>query len=136
MAKLNLDAKRAARSEALNEPHEVTFGGEMFIFPALVPLEFFDLIDDGTPRKAFALLFDEDVDATPAGGEVTARFFAHRPDGGDLAAISSDLYATSVGEAVASQDSSANGGRPSSKTGKATITGTSAKTVTAQPTLE
>jgi hypothetical protein len=124
MASLDLDAKRAARSEAQNEPHEVTFGGETFTFPAWMPLEFVDYLDAGKMRVAFALLFDEDVDADPPGGEVTARFFKHRPDNGDLREISQALYSTTVGESSASPGSSANGGRPSSKTGKAITTAT------------
>lgn len=124
MASLDLDAKRAARSEAQNEPHNVVFGGETFTFPAWMPLEFVDHLDAGRMRMAFALLFDEDVDADPPGGEVTARFFSHRPDNGDLRAISQTLYSTTVGESVASPDSSQNGGRPSKPTGKRTTTGT------------
>jgi hypothetical protein len=133
MAVLDLDAKRAARSEVENKPHEVVFGGETFLFPVRMPLEFMDLLDV-TPRQAFALLFDEDVDATPAGGEITARFFKHRPDDGDLREISRALYSTDLGESKASPDTSANGGRPSKRTGKRTISGTSRPTATAPTT--
>jgi hypothetical protein len=124
MATLDLDAKRAARSEATNAAHTVRFGGEDFEFPARMPLEFLDRMTAGTPRAAFAVLLGEDPDATPAGGEITARFFSHRPDDGDLEAISSGLYSTTVGESSASPGSSLNGGRPSSKTGKRTTTAT------------
>jgi len=124
MASLDLDAKRAARSEASNEAHEVVFGGESFTFPAWMPLEFLDYLDAGRMRMAFALLFDEDLDADPPGGEVTARFFSHRPDNGDLREISRALYSTNVGESSASPDSSPNGGRPSKPTGKRTTTAT------------
>jgi hypothetical protein len=121
---LSLDAKRAARSEAANEPHEVVFGGETFAFPAWMPLEYIDHLDAGRMRMAFALLFGEDPDADPPGGEVTARFFSHRPDNGDLREISQALYSTNVGESSASPDSSQNGGRPSKPTGKRTTTAT------------
>jgi hypothetical protein len=124
MASLDLDAKRAARSEATNKPHEVVFGGESFTFPAWMPLEFLDHLDAGRMRAAFALLFDEDLDADPPGGEMTARFFSHRPDNGDLREISRALYSTSLGEPSASPASSANGGRPSKPTGKRTTTAT------------
>ena len=131
MVSLDLDAKRAARSEAQNEPHAVVFGGEEFTFPAWMPLGFLDYLDAGKMRAAFALLFGEDDEADPPGGEVTARFFSHRPDNGDLREISRALYSTSLGEPSASPDSSANGGRPSKPTGKRTTTGTSRPTATA-----
>ena len=137
MARLSLDAKRAARSEAQNEPHEVVFGGEEFTFPAWMPLEFLDYLDAGKMRTAFAVLFGEDPDADPPGGEQTARFFSHRPDNGDLREISQALYSTALGESSASPDSSANGGRPSKPTGRRTTRdGTSGTTATAPPTSE
>lgn len=120
---LDLDAKRAGRSEAQNKPHPVVLGGEEFTLPPRMPLETIDLMAQGSFRKAFAILFDEDPDAVPAGGKVTTRFFKHRPDDGDLEAIMG-LYGTPAGERSASPTFSANGGRPSSKTGKATTTGT------------
>jgi hypothetical protein len=73
-------------------------------------------------RKAFAILFGENPDADPAGGKVTARFFKHRPDDGDLEQIMG-LYG-SPGESSASPVSSLNGGRPSKSTGKRTTTAT------------
>jgi hypothetical protein len=123
MTTLDLDAKRAARDEARNYHHTVRFGGEPFIFPARLPLEFLDRMSAGTPRAAFAVLFGENPDTTPPGGEVTARFFSHRPDDGDLEAISSGLYSTSLGESPASPTSSTNGGRPSKATGRRTTRG-------------
>jgi len=131
---LDLDAKRAARSEAQNVPHAVRFGGENFEFPARLPLEFLDRMTAGTPRAAFAVLLGEDPDATPPGGEMTARFFKHRPDDGDLEAISTGLYSTSLGESTASPSSSGNGGRPSKRTGRRTTAETSGATVTDLPT--
>lgn len=124
MTFVDLDAKRAGRSEATNKPHAAQLGGERFEFPARMPLEFLDRMTTGTPRAAFAVLFGEDPDATPAGGEVTARFFSHRPDDGDLEAISQSLYSTPMGESAASPTFSANGGRPPSKTGKRTTAAT------------
>jgi hypothetical protein len=128
MATVDLDAKRAARSEAQNTPHQVTFGGESFEFPPRLPLEFLDRVTAGTPRAAIALLFGEDPDATPPGGPETARFFAHRPDDGDLEAISSALYSATLGESSASPASSANGGRPPKPTGRRTTAATSEPT--------
>jgi hypothetical protein len=99
-----------------------------------MPLEFLDRMTAGTPRAAFAVLFGEDPDTTPAGGEVTARFFKHRPDDGDLEAISTGLYSSSLGESTASPSSSANGGRPQKRTGRRTTAATSEATVTDLPT--
>lgn len=112
---LDLDAKRA---EAQNRTLAVRLGGEEFQLPARVPLESLELMAQAVFRKAFALLFDEDPDADPAGGEVTARFFSHRPDNRDLEHIMG-LYGE-PGESKASPVSSLNGGRPPSKTGKRT----------------
>ena len=125
MATVDLDAKRAARSEATNTHHTVRFGGEIFVFPSRLPLEFLERMTAGAPRAAFAVLLGENPDATPAGGELTARFFSHGPDSGDLEAISEGLYSTSPGELPASQTSSQNGGRPSKRTGKRTTGATS-----------
>jgi hypothetical protein len=116
---LDLDAKRA---EAQNKQHPVRLGGEEFNLPPKIPLESLELIAEAKFRKAFAILFGEDPDAEPAGGKVTARFFSHRPETGDLEAIMG-LYGQ-PGESSASPVSSLNNGRPPSKTGKRTTTGT------------
>jgi hypothetical protein len=119
----DLDAKRAARSEARNEPHEVILGGETFELPAELPMEALDLMGEAKFRPAFALVFEEDRDedgeATPAGGAVTARFFRHRPTTADLEEIMG-LYGK-PGESSASPTSLLNGGRPSSETGEGTM---------------
>src|SRR5215207_5378648 len=129
MATIDLDAKRAARSDAQNKPHVLRLGGEEFKVPPQVPLESLDLMSQGVFRKAFALLFGEDPDADPAGGEITARFFKHRPDRDDLEQIMS-LYGP-PGESSASPTSSDNGGRPSKRTGRRTTAATSPPTATA-----
>jgi hypothetical protein len=120
---LDLDKKRAALTEAQNKPHPVRFGGELFHLPPRVPLESLDLMTQGAYRKAFALIFDEDPDADPAGGEITARFFKNRPDREDLEQIMS-LYGP-PGESSASPTSSDNGGRPSKRTSKLSTDSTS-----------
>jgi hypothetical protein len=122
VAVVDLDAKRAARSEAERKPHQVVFGGETFSFPPTVPLEALDLMAEGRFRSAFRLLLADDSE--------TARFMAHRPDDGDLDELMRGLYGQALGESSASLGSSANGGRPSSKTGKRTTAGTSRKTAT------
>ena len=111
MAVLDLDAKRAARSEAQRRPHEVTLGGEGFQLRPKMPLEALELMAEGKFRAAFGLLILEDN----AGGAL-ARFFGHVPDDSDLEDIVSDLYGQAQGESLASLASSANGGRPSKPT--------------------
>ena len=110
----DLDAKKAARSEAQKEPHEIILGGETFELPPRIPLESIELMATAEFREAFrVLLGDEDT---------ARRFFAHRPDDGDLEEIMG-LYGTGP-ESSASPGSSLNGGRPPSKIGKRTTTGT------------
>lgn len=102
MTRLDLDAKRAARSEAENSPHEVVFGGEVFALPPRMPLECLDLMKEGEFRAAFRLLLgDEDA---------AARFMRHRPDDADLTELMS-LYGEAP-ESLASAPSLSNGGRP------------------------
>lgn len=114
MATRDLDAKRAARSEAQNEPHTVVFGGEKFELPPKVPLESIELMAEAKFRDAFRILLGDEDTAT--------RFFANRPDDGDLEEIMG-LYG-SAPESSASPVSSLNNGRRPSKTGPRTTTGT------------
>ena len=107
---LDLDAKRAARSEAQNTPHEVRLGGETFILPPKLPLESLELMGEAKFREAFRILLGDDA--------AVRRFFAHRPDNDDLEELMG-LYG-SPGESSASPGSSLNGGRPSKRTGTAT----------------
>ena len=124
----DLNAKRAARAEALGEPHEIELGDETFTLPIEMPMEALDLMNEAKFRPAFALVFEEDHDedgeATPAGGAVTARFFKQRPSTADLEEIMG-LYGK-PGESSATPTSSLNGGRPSSPTGSPTTDETSA----------
>lgn len=97
MASLDLDARRAARSETLQEPHKVTFGGEVFTFPPMPPMEALELLDQFKVREGFLLLLGE---------EEGRRFLEHRPDMVDLGEIVEELYATTMGELLASFNSS------------------------------
>ena len=120
--KLDLDAKRAARDDAINLPHEVTLGGETFTLPARLPLEVLDLMSDGQFRDAFRVLLFDDPDQVD-------RFFKHRPDDADLEDIMG-LYGP-AGESSGSHGSSqSNGGRPKPISRRAT-TSTSRKRATA-----
>lgn len=123
MAHLDLDAKRAARSEAENASHEVTFGGEMFLLPPRIPLECLDLMRDGAFREAFRLLLNDEQEA--------ARFLAHRPDDADLEELMG-LYGE-PGESSASPATSANGGRRSKPTSRRPTSSTSRPAPTAPP---
>jgi hypothetical protein len=114
MATLDLDAKRAARSEARNESHEVVFGGETFTLPPKIPLESMELMGEAKFREAFRILLGDE--------ETVRRFFAHRPDSDDLEELL-ELYG-SAPESSASPGSSLNGGRPPKPTGKRTTTAT------------
>jgi hypothetical protein len=114
MAVKDLDAKRAARSEAQSTPHEVRLGGETFTLPPKIPLESIELMGEAKFREAFKILLGDD--------DTVRRFFAHRPDDGDLEELMG-LYGPAP-ESLASPVSSLNGGRPQSKTGKRTTTAT------------
>lgn len=106
MAKLDLDQRRAARSEAARTPHEVTIGGETFLLRPFQPLEFVELLKTGQVADAMRLLMVNPDD--------WARMAAHQPDSGDLELMLEELYGTPLGEQSASTGSSPNGG-PSSR---------------------
>ena len=123
MGHLDLDAKRVARSEAENQPHTVTFGGEEFTLPPVVPLETLDLMADGQFRAAFRIMLDDDE---------ADRFFAHRPDYLDLKQIMAGLYGQGdLPEASASPPSSPSTGTRSRPTSRATTASTSPEPATA-----
>jgi hypothetical protein len=129
MAVVDLDAKRAARSEAENAPHIVKLGGETFELPPRLPLPFMDNLVNMDFGGAMQELFGDSAD----------RFMALRPDMDDLLEIAEQLY--SLGDFIAgrpspSPASSANGGSPPKPTGKPTTAGTSRKTATAKTTSE
>ena len=110
MASLDLDAKRRARSDAVNLPHEVTFGGETFSLPAQIPLECLDLMAE-------------------------AKFMAHRPDSLDLEEIMG-LYGE-PGESSGSRPSSLSTGSLSKPTSRRATTSTSRKRATdLQPSVD
>lgn len=124
---LDLDAKRAARSEAQNRPRAVRFGGEVFSFPAKMPLEALELMATAGYRAAFEMLFDGDEEAA-------GRFFSHRPDDEDLGHLMK-MYGTGP-ESTASPTSSPSTGNGLRPTGKRTTTGTSRRTAMASITSE
>lgn len=119
--KLDLDAKRRARAEAISLPHEVTFGGEAFSLPAQIPLEALDLMAEARFRDAFRILLYDDP-------EQVERFFKHRPDNLDLEQVMG-LYGE-PGESSGSRPSLSSNGSRSKRTSKRAITSTSRKPAT------
>jgi hypothetical protein len=118
MGKLNLDARRAARSEAENQPHEVVLGGQTFLLKPRMPIEFMDLLGAGQLGAALRILL---VDP----GQWDS-FRMGEPDSDDLAEITG-LYAVTPPESDGSASSSTNGGPSSKLTLPSDITSTSVR---------
>jgi hypothetical protein len=124
MARIDLNATRAARSEAENQPHEVVLGfdasgaEQVFRLRPRMPLEFPSLLARG--------LFDEAVKIILVDQEDWERMRAAVPEEDDLMAIA-DLYALDLGESPASARSSTNGGRSSRPTSSGSTRSTSRK---------
>lgn len=133
MARLDLNAVRAGRSEAENAPHEVVLGHDkdgaeqVFAAPPRMPLLFLDHLAK--------LQFAEALEALLGSAEAWERFAAAGAELDDLIAIAADLYGIGdlLGEASASRASSPNGGRPSKPTGRRTTGATSPRTATGKP---
>lgn len=124
MARIDLDAKRAARAEADKTPHELVLGGETFQVPAHMPLEVIDLMTDGKMRPAFEILLGDP--------DTVSRFFGHRPDDLDLEAMMAVYNPDGGGpESSASAASLQNIGRRSRPTSAATTGSASPKPVMA-----
>lgn len=127
MAKLNLNARRAARSEAENTPHEVTLGfdadgkPQVFKLKPRMPVEYMDLLSAGQLGAALRMLL---VD--PSQWELLR---GADPDHEDLAEIT-ELYSVSLPESDSSASSSTNGGPSSKLTLPSDITSISARSVT------
>jgi hypothetical protein len=118
MAKLNLDARRAARSEAENEPHEVVLGGHTFLLKPRMPIDYMDLLIANQLSAALRILL---VD--PSQWDM---FRMGEPDNEDLEAIT-ELYSVSPPESDGSASSSTNGGSSSKLTLPSDITSTSVR---------
>ena len=124
MARIDLNATRAARSEAENQPHEVVLGfdasgaEQVFRLRPRLPLEFSALLARGQADEAMKLVLVDPDD--------WQRMRAAIPEEDELMAIA-DLYAVDMGESPASNRSSTNGGRPSRPTSSASTRSTSPK---------
>jgi hypothetical protein len=124
MARLDLNATRAARSEAENAPHEVVLGydasgaEQVFLVRPRMPLEFPAMLARGMFDDAIKLILVDPSD--------WERMRAAIPEEDDLMAMA-DLYAVDLGESPASAPSSMNGGRSSRPTSSGSTGSTSRK---------
>lgn len=107
MATIDLDARRAARAEAENKPHEVILEGRTYLLRPRMPLEFTDLLNAGRMGEAMQLLL--------VNPEEWADLRKAVPDDDDLAGIA-EVYAVNLPEAGGSAPSSTNGGSSSKAT--------------------
>jgi hypothetical protein len=113
MAKLDLNARRAARSEAENQPHEVTLGFDpdgkpwVFLLKPRMPIEYMDLLIANQLSEALRILL---VDP-----DQWEQFRMGSPDNEDLEAITA-LYSMSPPESDGSPGFSTNGGPTSNAT--------------------
>lgn len=128
MARLDLNARRAARNEAENQPHEVALGfgpdGKELVWtlPPRMPLLFLDNLAQMQFGDAMRELL----------GDQWERFATVGPELDDMVDIASELYGVGelVGKPSASQASSTNGGTPAKPTSSPTTGSTSPKPVT------
>lgn len=111
MAKIDLDAARAARREAATEPIIVTLEGDDFVMPAEMPFEVVEKLGplrdagDNAPEAAGALL---DLFKALIGDDNFTRFMGHKPSLDDLKALLEGVlaeYGVTLGEAPASTTS-------------------------------
>ena len=111
---LDLDARRAARREALGEARVVRFGGEDFLLPVELDVDtadgFYELLGNNRPKDALAFLL---------GAEQWERFWSHRPtytELGDLMDAIPRLYG--VADEQGGSGKSPASSAPSTSTGK------------------
>jgi hypothetical protein len=102
LARVNLNAKRAGRSEAENVPHELVLGynpdgsEQVFFLVPRLPLEFSALLRRGATDEAIKLIL--------VNPDEYERFRKERPEDDDLNEIT-DLYDMVPGESPASTPS-------------------------------
>lgn len=122
MARVDLNAKRAGRSEAENVPHELVLGfnasgaEQVFLLKPRLPLEFSALLRKGATDEAIRLIL-----VNPDDWE---RFRAEVPDDDDLFDITS-LYDMVPGESPASTPSLNGDGTSSRPTSNVSTISTS-----------
>lgn len=117
MARIDLDAARAARAEK-QEQHSIVFGGEEFALPPEAPFEFAFKLIESDFRGALRELLGEQTDA----------FFSHHPTMADITELvdgAGRMYGfDGSGESEASEGSSSNGSNPSRPTSDASTSST------------
>lgn len=121
MARLDLDAARAARAEAACEQHVVVFGGEEFVLPVEMPAEVAFRFADNDPEAALTVLL----------GDQWPAFWAKQPTVEDMAELGSGIAAAygfaSPGESPASGLPSQSFSRRSRPTSPGTTASTFAR---------
>jgi len=117
---LNLNAKRAARAAARQEPMRVEIGDQVFDLVDEMPIELSDLANNNDISGALKLLLaqpDQDWD----------RLMACRPSFQDVMDIV-EYFGAALGESLRSVEHSTNTGGPSQPTGPTTTNETSPPT--------
>lgn len=128
MAVIDLNARRAARSEAENKPHEMALGfdaeGKPLVFQLRprMPVEFTDLLVAGKMAEAMQMLLVNPDDWAEIRKAV--------PDEDDLTVIT-EAYAVSLPESGGSAPSSPNGGPSLKPISRSDITSTSRRAASA-----
>lgn len=95
---IDLDAARAARSEAAQDPVILRLGGQEFTLPPEMPVAFALYAQEGQMLKAIGALLGDQLDA----------FLEQRPAVSDLEAfadLAGEVYGVSPGEPQASPSS-------------------------------
>jgi hypothetical protein len=130
MAVIDLNAHRAARSEAENKPHDLILGFDdegkprVYQLRPRMPVEFTDLLVAGKMGEAMQLLLVDPNDWAELRKAV--------PDDDDLAAVT-ELYAVNLPESPGSASSSPNGGSTLKPISRSDITSISVRAATDQP---
>lgn len=108
---IDLDARRAARTEASGGDKKIRLGGEVFTVAPELSMTFAEHLVSGRFRQAYAVLVGED-DAE--------RFASVNPTNEDINEIAKAVYGMSLPESSPSTRSSMNGGTKPRRTSRAT----------------
>lgn len=117
---LDLNAKRAARAEALGEPHSFALGDDTFGLPHGIPLGLLELLQTMRIRDALALLLGGTEHADKA-------MLVHGIDHLDVLDVVREVYGIDLGEFLASAPSSKSTGEQSRRTSNGSTASTSRK---------
>lgn len=117
--RVDLNAKRAARAEARNEPHVVEFGDRDYELVYELPIEFAELLNAGRFKMAVGLILADPEDL--------AEFMSNSPTFEDIKEIAEVFGLDGLGESSASASSSNNTSSRSRPTSNRSTALTSAK---------